>query len=158
MPISASFLTRQCVRNQVADAQRVEQIASHPLGGVVECEMNPGDAVFFHGTTLHMSEGNLSADQPRLAFAAHFTRAHNTQFVDPFTTGLNLDTEPMAPVPHSQLLSTGLVLDVPEEMGLLDPLDGAKKTAKRGYEEAAESRAKGEEVDDDYYSAGEAGR
>ena len=72
---------------QVADAQRVEQLQHHPLGGVVDCVMSPGDAVFVHGTTLHMSEGNLS-DQRRLAFAAHFTRAHNQQFVDPFATGL----------------------------------------------------------------------
>ena len=80
-------LCRICCAEQVADAQRVEQLQHHPLGGVVDCVMSPGDAVFVHGTTLHMSEGNLS-DQRRLAFAAHFTRAHNEQFVDPFLTGL----------------------------------------------------------------------
>lgn len=57
------------------------------MGGVVNCCIEPGDAVFVHGTTLHMSEGNLS-DRRRLAFAAHFTRAHNEQFVDPYSTGL----------------------------------------------------------------------
>ena len=71
----------------MADAQRVEQLEQHPLGGVVDCIMEPGDAVFVHGTTLHMSEGNLSSDR-RMAFAAHFTRDHNPQFVDPFSTGL----------------------------------------------------------------------
>eukprot|EP01051_Picozoa_sp_SAG22_P017501 SAG22_NODE_2716_length_2284_cov_20.078261_2_plen_359_part_00 len=37
---------------QVADAQRVEQLEAHPLGGVEYCEMEPGDAIFFHGTCL----------------------------------------------------------------------------------------------------------
>ena len=36
-------------------------------------------------------------------------------------------------------------------MGLLDPVDGAAKTAKRGYEEGQEAKTMGEEVDDNYY-------
>ena len=135
---------------QVADSQRVEQLAQHPLGGVVHCEMEPGDAVFIHGTTLHRSEGNFSGRR-RLAFAAHFTREHNTQFVDPFSTGLNLTTSAVQSVPHETLLAQGLVLDSPEEMGLLDPVEGAKKTAKAGYEEAQEAKTRGEPSQDNYY-------
>ena len=58
---------------------------------------------------------------------------------------------PVEPVPHSQLLSSGLLLEDTEGMGLLDPVDGAAKTAKRGYEEGQEAKTMGEEVDDNYY-------
>ena len=57
----------------------------------------------------------------------------------------------MEPVPHAQLLSSGLLLEDTEGMGLLDPVDGAAKTAKRGYEEGQEAKTLGEEVDDNYY-------
>ena len=63
----------------------------------------------------------------------------------------NLITTPMEPVPHAQLLSSGLLLEDTEGMGLLDPVDGAAKTAKRGYEEGQEAKTLGEEVDDNYY-------
>ena len=62
----------------------------------------------------------------------------------------NLITTPMEPVPHAQLLSSGLLLEDTEGMGLLDPVDGAAKTAKRGYEEGQEAKTLGEEVDDNY--------
>jgi len=57
----------------------------------------------------------------------------------------------MEPVPHSTLLETGLRLENTAEMGLLDPVDGAAKTAKRGYEEAQQAKTEGNKVDDNYY-------
>ena len=57
----------------------------------------------------------------------------------------------MEPVPHATLLETGLRLEDTAEMGLLDPVDGAAKTAKRGYEEAQQAKTEGNTVDDNYY-------
>ena len=36
---------------------------------------------------------------------------------------------------HEELAAAGLVLEDAESMGLLDPVAGAKNTAKAGYEE-----------------------
>ena len=57
----------------------------------------------------------------------------------------------MEPVPHEKLLESGLKLEDTVEMGLLDPVDGAAKTAKRGYEEAQQAKTEGIKVDDNYY-------
>lgn len=65
----------------------------------------------------------------------------------------NLITTPMEPISHSTLLEAGLRLEDSAEMGLLDPVDGAAKTAKRGYEEAQQAKTQGNKVDDNYYKA-----
>lgn len=57
----------------------------------------------------------------------------------------------MEPIMHSRLLETGLRLEDTARMGLLDPVDGAAKTAKRGYEEAQQAKTEGQQVDDNYY-------
>lgn len=57
----------------------------------------------------------------------------------------------MEPVPHENLLESGLKLEDTVEMGLLDPVDGAAKTAKRGYEEAQQAKTEGLQVADNYY-------
>mgnify|MGYP003343431166 CR=1 FL=1 len=59
----------------------------------------------------------------------------------------------MEPISHSTLLDTGLRLEETAEMGLLDPVDGAAKTAKRGYEQAQQAKTQGLKVDDNYYKA-----
>jgi ectoine hydroxylase-related dioxygenase (phytanoyl-CoA dioxygenase family) len=62
-----------------ADATRVEQaIKRHEL---VYCEMEPGDALFFHGNLLHCSSKNLS-DHPRWSLICCYNTKHN----DPFLT------------------------------------------------------------------------
>ena len=43
----------------VADPQRMASIVERLE--IVPCELEPGDAVFFHGNTLHRSAQNLSA-------------------------------------------------------------------------------------------------
>lgn len=62
-----------------ANMQRVEAaIQRHEL---VYCEMDPGDAIFFHGNLLHRSDQNLS-DDPRWSLICCYNTKHN----DPFTT------------------------------------------------------------------------
>ena len=61
-----------------ADMQRVDAaIERHEL---VYCEMNPGDALFFHGNLLHRSDQNLS-DYPRWSLICCYNTKHN----DPIT-------------------------------------------------------------------------
>eukprot|EP01051_Picozoa_sp_SAG22_P001002 SAG22_NODE_34_length_27479_cov_10.947480_4_plen_217_part_00 len=43
----------------------------------VHCEQQPGDALFFNCLTLHCSEANRSASQPRWAFLAAFDNMQN---------------------------------------------------------------------------------
>ena len=62
-----------------ADPQRVEAaLERHEL---VYCEMNPGDALFFHGNLLHRSDQNQS-DEPRWSLICCYNTRHN----DPITT------------------------------------------------------------------------
>ena len=74
------------------------------------------------------------------------------QMVHP-SQGLNLITSSIEPIPHQRLLADGLILESASEMGLLDPVDGAAKTAKKGYEENQERKTLGEagDVDNNYY-------
>jgi len=113
---------------RVIDPARLEAILQRAPVDYVE--MNPGDTVFFHGNTLHSSEGNPS-DKRRMAFAAHFTRADNLMFIDPTSTGLNLFTSEIDIVSHNRLKENGVVLDEPEDLGLQDPGLGAIITSKR---------------------------
>lgn len=63
-----------------ADPLRVSAaIVRHEL---VFCEMNPGDALFFHGNLLHRSDQNLS-EHPRWSLICCYNTRHN----DPFTIG-----------------------------------------------------------------------
>lgn len=63
-----------------ADPQRVQ--AARERFPLVHCEMNPGDALFFHGNLLHCSAQNTS-DQPRWSLICCFNTRHN----DPIITG-----------------------------------------------------------------------
>ncbi len=47
----------------------------------VYCEMAPGDAVFFHGNTLHSSDANLS-DKPRWGLICCYNTRHNNPYKD----------------------------------------------------------------------------
>eukprot|EP00947_MAST-08B_sp_MAST-8B-sp1_P003521 g3521.t1 len=113
---------------RVVDPARIEEAIAQ--NEEVYVEMNAGDAVFFHGNTLHSSEGNPSDDR-RMAFAAHFTAADNLMFVDSRTTGLNLHTRPMDPEPHARIKELGVKLDRPEDLNLQDPVRGAELNSKR---------------------------
>ncbi len=62
-----------------ADPERVE-MAMQRLEHVY-CEMAPGDAVFFHGNTLHSSDANLS-DKPRWGLICCYNTRHNNPYKD----------------------------------------------------------------------------
>jgi len=116
---------------RVVDPKRVQQAIAQ--SEVMYVEVEAGDAVFFHGNTLHSSEGNPSADR-RMAFAAHFTKADNLIFHE--NPGLGLSTTAMEPQPHSRIKELGVVLDDPASLGLQDPTAGAVLTSKRDAVEA----------------------
>ncbi len=62
-----------------ADPERVEAA----LGRLerVDCELEPGDALFFHCNLLHRSDRNAS-DQPRWAFICCYNAARNDPYKD----------------------------------------------------------------------------
>ncbi|MCA9177522.1 MAG: phytanoyl-CoA dioxygenase family protein [Planctomycetales bacterium] len=63
-----------------ADPQRVEAaLARFPL---VYCELEPGDAIFFHANLLHRSDRNLS-EHPRWSLICCYNTKHN----DPIISG-----------------------------------------------------------------------
>ena len=62
-----------------ADPERVQGArANHEL---VHCEMDSGDALFFHANLLHRSDRNLS-DQPRWSLICCFNTRHNDPFLE----------------------------------------------------------------------------
>lgn len=63
-----------------ADQKRVE--AALERLELVYCEMDPGDALFFHGNLLHRSDQNTS-ENPRWSLICCYNTKHN----DPFITG-----------------------------------------------------------------------
>ena len=61
-----------------ADPERVAWARErHEL---VYCEMEPGDAIFFHGNVLHRSDRNLS-DAPRWSLICCYNTKHNDPFI-----------------------------------------------------------------------------
>lgn len=56
------------------DPKRVEDALKHLE--LVYCEMEPGDALFFHGNTLHRSDANRS-DHPRWSYISCYTTMSN---------------------------------------------------------------------------------
>ena len=60
-----------------ADPERVD--AAMQRLERVYCEMAPGDAVFFHGNTLHSSDANLS-DKPRWGLICCYNTRHNNPY------------------------------------------------------------------------------
>ena len=63
-----------------ADMARVD--AALQRMELVYCELEPGDAIFFHGNLLHRSDQNTS-DHPRWSLICCYNTRHN----DPFFTG-----------------------------------------------------------------------
>ncbi len=62
-----------------ADLERVD--AALARMELVYCELEPGDAIFFHGNTLHRSDQNTS-DDPRWSLICCYNTRHN----DPYLT------------------------------------------------------------------------
>lgn len=68
----------------------------------VYCEMEPGDAIFFHGNTLHASDQNLS-DRPRWGLIYAWNRASN----DPFREHHHPQYTPLSIVDDAAILACG---------------------------------------------------
>jgi ectoine hydroxylase-related dioxygenase (phytanoyl-CoA dioxygenase family) len=83
-----------------ADPERVEQ-ATRRLE-LVHCEMEPGDALFFHANTLHCSAANLS-DQPRNLLICCYNRASN----DPYKAHHHPGYTKLEKLPDEAVLATG---------------------------------------------------
>jgi hypothetical protein len=83
-----------------ADAERVEQALKHLE--LVYVEMDPGDAVFFHGNTLHRSDQNKS-DKPRWTLICCYNTKHN----DPFKQHHHPGYTPLVKVDDSAILEVG---------------------------------------------------
>lgn len=61
------------------EPQRLEKIMERLE--LVYCEMEPGDALFFHANTLHGSAGNQSKDRPRHLMHCTYNAADNAPFI-----------------------------------------------------------------------------
>ncbi len=60
-----------------ADLERVDELLKHHE--IVYCEMEPGDAVFFHSNTLHRSDANLSPNS-RWTLICCYNTKHNDPY------------------------------------------------------------------------------
>ncbi len=69
---------------------------------LVYCELEPGDALFFHCNVLHRSDQNRSAD-PRWSLICCYNAARN----DPFKDSHHPRYSPLAKVADSAIVETG---------------------------------------------------
>ena len=83
-----------------ADLQRVD--AALERMELVYCELEPGDAIFFHGNTLHRSDQNTS-DHPRWAFICCYNTKHN----DPWKDSKHPRYSPLEMWDADRILQTG---------------------------------------------------
>ena len=86
-----------------ADMERVTAVLERlPL---VYCEMEPGDAVFFHANTLHRSDMNRS-DNPRWSMICCYNAARN----DPYKDSHHPRYTPLSVVPDGRIKDVGVRL------------------------------------------------
>jgi ectoine hydroxylase-related dioxygenase (phytanoyl-CoA dioxygenase family) len=84
-----------------ADRERVEQVLQRmPL---VYCEMEPGDALFFHCNLLHRSDQNTS-DRPRWSMICCYNAARN----DPYKESHHPRYTPLQVVPDGAIKEVGV--------------------------------------------------
>jgi ectoine hydroxylase-related dioxygenase (phytanoyl-CoA dioxygenase family) len=83
-----------------ADPQRVD--VARERFELVYCELEPGDAVFFHANLLHRSDQNKS-DQPRWAFICCF----NTRQNDPYKESRHPRYTPLEVWPDEKIREVG---------------------------------------------------
>jgi ectoine hydroxylase len=69
---------------------------------VVHCEMDPGDAIFFHANLLHRSDANRS-DQPRWSMICCYNAARN----DPYKDSHHPRYTPLEVVPDEAIREVG---------------------------------------------------
>jgi ectoine hydroxylase len=84
-----------------ADRERVDEILKRmPL---IYCEMDAGDAIFFHSNLLHRSDQNKS-DNPRWSMICCYNAARN----DPFKESHHPRYTPLKVVPDSAIKEVGI--------------------------------------------------
>ncbi len=84
-----------------ADRERVDEILKRlPL---VHCEMQPGDAIFFHSNLLHRSDQNRS-DDPRWSMICCYNAARN----DPYKESHHPRYTPLKVVPDAAIKEVGI--------------------------------------------------
>jgi hypothetical protein len=83
-----------------ADIERVEQCLK--IREKIYCEMQPGDALFFHCNLLHTSEMNVS-EKPRWSIISAYNLATNV----PYKEAHPSCTEPLQKVPDEMILKVG---------------------------------------------------
>ncbi|MEI8370592.1 MAG: phytanoyl-CoA dioxygenase family protein [Planctomycetia bacterium] len=84
-----------------ADMERVDAVLTRlPL---VHCEMDPGDAIFFHANLLHRSDANRS-DQPRWSMICCYNAARN----DPYKDSHHPRSTPLSVVPDGAIRDVGM--------------------------------------------------
>jgi ectoine hydroxylase-related dioxygenase (phytanoyl-CoA dioxygenase family) len=79
-----------------ADMERVE--AAMKIMEHVHVEMGPGDALFFHGNTLHAS-GRNDSDHSRNVFLSCYNRSDNA----PYKSGANVAHTPIVKLPDEEI-------------------------------------------------------
>ena len=84
-----------------ADMERVDQIQARDE--LVYCEMEPGDALFFHPNLLHRSDRNRSPN-PRWTMIC----CYNAKSNDPYKKAHHPNYTPIAKVADSAILEVGL--------------------------------------------------
>lgn len=82
-----------------ADMQRVNRFMSETE--VLDCELEPGDALFFHSNLLHASQQNTS-EYPHRSIISCFNTLQNTP-----DQHLTACFEEVKKVPHSSILKAG---------------------------------------------------
>ena len=85
-----------------AGADREQVAAARERLETVYCEMEPGDALFFHSNTLHASDANLS-DAARWALIC----CYNARSNDPFKESHHPAYTPLETVADSEVLAVG---------------------------------------------------
>jgi len=84
-----------------ADRERVDAVLERlPL---VHCEMEPGDAIFFHANLLHRSDMNRS-DEPRWSMICCYNARRN----DPYKDAHHPRYTPLSVVPDTRIMEVGV--------------------------------------------------
>lgn len=84
-----------------ADVERVEQALK--VLDLVHCEMEPGDALFFHSNTLHCSAANLSPDSRNLLICCYNKASNN-----PYKPHHHPQYTPLVKLPDEAVAAAGV--------------------------------------------------
>lgn len=120
-----------------ADMERVNAILERlPL---VYCEMDPGDALFFHCNLLHRSDMNRS-DNPRWSMICCYNAARN----DPYAESHHPRYTPLKKVDDSAIKEVGIKRFADDQSDVAWLEDSADTSARRLKEKAEAEKAAGE--------------